>query len=191
MCATKSVIKASLYLSLFIVSSCARYVDTVRSYSNGYAKNDFFQFYPDSNVFRYKSNVVLTKDTERIYPKFFEVRLPKKIRFYEFIGSTDFSFYYDKGQTVFIKVNLEKSKISRDTVYNPTRDQLGELIESTAQTGNGKYNLNAIPFNEHRKHLVMQRGNATTLLYNIEDKNFDLFYGYISKFRFINIHGVD
>lgn len=186
MCTTKGVIKASLYLSLFIVSSCARYVDTVRSYSNGSAKNDFFQFYPDSNVFRYQSNVVLTRDTEKIYPKFFEVKLPKKIRYYEFIGSTDFSFYYDKGQTIFIEVNLEKNKISQDTVYNPSRDQLDEFIESTAQTGNEKYNLKAIPFNGNRKHLVMQRGNATILLYNVEDKNFDLFYEYISKFRFIN-----
>ena len=187
MSAIKIYINIALLIFLFSVCSCTtNYIDTVGNHSQIPVNSDFFQFYPDSNVFRYKSNIVLTKDTEKVYPKFFEVTLPKKIRYYTLIGSTDFSFYYDKNQVVFIKIDIEGTKSNTDTVYTPSREQLDEFIESEVRAGSGKYNLKNTSFNPSRKHLVMQKGDAAILLYNIEGKNLDLFSNYVGQFRFIN-----
>jgi hypothetical protein len=182
----KRFIHPSLFVLLFIISSCARYVDTGKYNSSEQIKYEFFRFFPDSNIFKYKSNVVLTRDTEKIYLKNFEVKLPKKIRYYELIGTTDFTFYYDKSQVIFIKVDHENKNIKQDTVYTPSKDQLNEIIDSEVKTESGKYDLKDIPFKEHRKNLIIQRGTAMILLCNIYDYNFPLFFEYVNSFKFIN-----
>src|SRR5438477_11918240 len=102
---------------MLVMSSCNRYIDVANGSTP--VEQSSLKFYTDSNLFTFKTNIVTTRDTEKIYPKFFEVALPKKIRYYEFINSSDFGFYYDKGQVIFIKIELEPKMRSQDTTYNP------------------------------------------------------------------------
>ena len=141
------------------------------------------KFYTDSNFFTFKTNLVLTRDTEKIYPKFFEVALPKKMKYYEFINSTDFSFYYDKGQVVFIKIELEKVS-NKDTTYTPTKEKLEEFIQSLSTNGN-KYDIKKIILSKGRRNTILNKGEATILLYNIVEDNYNQFFTYLSSLRFI------
>jgi hypothetical protein len=102
------------------------------------------------------------------------------------MGTTDFTFYYDKSQVIFIKVDHENKNIKQDTVYTPSKDQLNEIIDSEVKTESGKYDLKDIPFKEHRENLIIQRGTAMILLCNIYDYNFPLFFEYVNSFKFIN-----
>ncbi len=57
-------------LSIIVLQSCNRYIDksvgSVVPVQQGY-----MQFYSDSNILEYRSNVGLTRIQEKIYPKSF------------------------------------------------------------------------------------------------------------------------
>ncbi|QEC69296.1 hypothetical protein FRZ67_19025 [Panacibacter ginsenosidivorans] len=175
-----------LFLLFIIANSCNRYLDVVKNKSDVPVKQGSFEFYSDSNLLIYKSNVILTRDTEKIYPKSFTVRLPKKLRYYEFVGSSDFALYYDGGQVIFIKVDLENKEPTKDTVCTPSPNQLNEFIQSNLSTGNGKYDIKKISFYTGRKNTIIKKGGATILLYNIYPKDYDQFFDDVNKFRVIN-----
>lgn len=175
-----------LLLLIGFASSCNRYLDVIRYNDSVPMKQGFFEFYPDSNLLIYKSKVVLTSDAEKIYPKSFKVKLPKKLKYYELFGSSDFALYYDKGQVIFIKVDLENKKPAQDTVYTPSKEQLNEFIQFKISTGNGKYDIKEIPFHAERKNVIIEKGSAVILLYNIYEENYDLFFDYVNEFSFIN-----
>lgn len=171
---------------LIALSSCGGYLDTVKKTAIIPIKQGYFDFYPDSNLFTYKSSVVLTRDTEKIYPKSFSVKLPKNLKYYEFVSSSNFAFYYGKGEVIFIKVNLEGKESAEDTAFFPSQEKLQQFIEYELNTANNnKYDIKKIPFDKNRKTLLIRKGNATILLYNIQKGNYDLFYDYVSTFKFI------
>lgn len=168
-----------------IIVSCNRYIDLAKNKTHLPIMQGYFDFYPDSNILLYKTNVILTRDTEKIYPKAFKVRLPKRLRSYELSGSTDFGFYYDKKQVIFINIDLDNKEVKRDTTYSPNEDELNNFVLYKASTSNHKYNIKEIPMNSKRKQMFIKKGAATILLYNIEPKNYDLFYEYANGFSFI------
>lgn len=79
-------------LAVLSMGSCRPYIDATNG-SPPVQQGDL-KFYTDSNPFAFKSNFILTRDIEEVPPKFFEVTLPKKMRYYEFINSTDFAFFF-------------------------------------------------------------------------------------------------
>lgn len=182
-------LKSSSYLALLFICStivsCNRYIDRATSNDNVPERKGYFELYPDSNIFTYKTNVILTRDTEKIYPKAFKVKLPKGLKSYELTGSSDFSFYYQKKQVIFIRVDLENNKSNQDTSYSPTEDELEKFVQSKLTLTKSKYNIKEIPMNPKRRQMFIKKGEATILLYNIEPKNYDLFYGYVNSFSFI------
>jgi len=151
------------------LTACNRYIDKV------YAGKDIqhYYLYPflDSNIFRYKTNIILTRDTEKIYPKGFEVVLPKKMRFYEIMGSTDFSFYYDNKQVISMKIDPEKEWGEKDSIYSDIALGQVEKFINTVMTGGDKFDLKRIHPIPGRKHILLQKGHATILLYNILPTN--------------------
>lgn len=177
------------YPILFILitfTSCGRYLDTVKKTSIIPVKQGYFDFYPDSNLFTYRSSVVLTRDTEKIYPKSFSVKFPKNLKYYELVRSSNFAFYYDKGEVIFIKVDLENKVSAEDTIFFPSQEQLEQVIEYELNTANNnKYDIKKIPFDKHRKSSLIRKGDATILLYNIRKENYDLFYNFVNTFKFM------
>ena len=171
---------------IILLLSCNRYID--RSTGNNISvQQGHLNFYADSNVLVYKSNIGLTRDTEKVYPKAFKVKLPKKIKYYEFVGSTDFAFYYDNGQVVLIKVNLESPSLLQDTSYIPAEAELNRFIQlSSTGDNHRKYNAKEIASRADRINKVIAKGDATILLYNIVKKNENLFSNYLNSFSFLS-----
>lgn len=166
------------------ISSCNWYIDVTNESTS--IEQGTLKFYTDSNLFTYRTNIVATRDKEKVYPKFFEIKLPKKIKYYEFINSTDFGFYYDKGQVIFIKMELEPTAQTKDTTYTPSQRELEELIQSVLKTNGGKYDIKKIPAHKERRNVILIKGDATILLYNMADDNYKEFFDNVSSFKFIN-----
>lgn len=175
-----------IFFIVITLVSCGKYLDAVKKTSVIPVKQGYFDFYPDSNLFTYKSSVVLTRDTEKIYPKSFSVKLPKNIKYYEFVSSSNFAFYYGKEEVIFIKVNLEGKESTEDTALFPSQEKLQQFIEYELNTANNKkYDIKKIPFDKNRKTSLIKKGNATILLYNVQKGNYDVFYDYVSTFKFL------
>lgn len=178
----RSLILISVVLIAANLAACNRYIDKV------YTGNDiqYHYLYPflDSNIFRYKTNIILTRDTEKIYPKSFELILPKKMRFYEIMGSTDFSFYYDKKQVISMKIDLEKKEEGKDSIYSDIAlDQVEKFI-NTVMTGGGGFDLKKIKPVPGRKHVLLQKSHATILLYNILPGNIETYTRKAAQIKF-------
>ena len=181
-----SLISCVLLFALFsFLSSCNKYLDVSKSNSIP-IRQGFFEFYHDSNLLIYKTNVILTRDTEKIYPKSFKIKVPKKLKYYEFKSSSDFALYYDKGQVIFIKIDLDSKNAMNDTTYIPTREQLNEFIQFKTSIGDGKYDIKKIPLYQESKSAIIQKGDAVILLYNIHAENYNQFFEYVNEFKFIN-----
>lgn len=166
-----------------IFLSCNRYIDVSKENQIS-VQQGYFQFYRDSNVLVYKSNVALIRDTEKVYPKSFKVKLPKRIKHYEFVGSSDFAFYYGNNQVVFIKINLENGQLKQESFYVPSGEQLESFIQQVATDNNKKYDIKKIPSKAGRVSKIMVKGEATILLYNILENNEELFSNYLSSLTF-------
>lgn len=173
------------FFGLIVLSSCNRYIDTSKV-KNTPIDQGGLKFYPDSNLFIFKSNVIATRDKEKIYPKSFQVLLPKKIKFYEFVNSSDFGFYYEKGQVIFIKIELEPGVKSQDTTCSPSIEKAVELIQSDFNTGGNKNDIKTVAYYKGRRNALLIKGDATILLYNIVDGNYNSFFNYVNSFKFIN-----
>lgn len=171
-------------LVMLNMSSCNRYIDVAGGSSS--IEQGTLKFYADSNVFTYRTNIVATRDQEKVYPKFFEVALPKKIKYYEFINSSDFGFYYDKGQVVFIKIDLEPKRRRIDTAYTPLKKELEEFVQTELKTRRSKYDIKNISLIEGRRNIIITKGDATILLYNITSDNENQFLSHLNTFRFID-----
>ena len=174
-------------LPVIILLSCNRYID--KSPGNTIpVQQGYLQIYSDSNVLEYKSNIALTMDTEKLYPKSFRVQLPKRIKYYEFVGSTDFAFYYDKSQVVLIKIDLENKKSTPDTSYVPSEVELSRFIQqsSTSNSNHKKYNISEMTGLSDRINKIIRRGDAEILLYNIVKEKEGLFSDYLSRLTIID-----
>ena len=84
-----------------------------------------------------------------------------------------------------MRVDLE-SNATEDTMYIPKQDELENLIQSGLTLQKSKYNIKKIGFNESRKNVIIKKGAATILLYNIKSSEYDLFYKSANTFSFVN-----
>lgn len=169
---------------LLILLSCNRYVDTAIGNSVP-VQQGYLKFYSDSNVLEYKSSVGLTRDTESVYPKSFRVKLPKNIKYYEFVGSSDFSFYYDKSQVVLIKIDLENKKSIPDTSYVPSEVELDRFIQQSSSSNHKKYSIKEMSGLSDRINKIITKGDADILLYNVTQENESIFSAYLNSLVFI------
>jgi len=144
--------------------------------------------YTDSNVFVFKTKVYGTRDTEKIYPKFFEISLPKNIKYFRFMGQNEFEFYYSKKQVIYIKIDLEDKGMNKiDTVYSLSRNETYDLIhfDEYSRSDTSKYILQRISFKKSRKTTVVKKGAATILLYNIVPEKNPKFLDLVKQFKFL------
>ena len=65
-------------------------------------------------------------------------------------------------------------------------EKLEELIQSDFNTGGNKHDIKKVPFYKGRRNALLTMGDATILLYNIVDDNYNRFFNYVSSFKFIN-----
>jgi len=177
-----SVVFGLLSLLLFQASSCNRYIDKVTGERKVQIMQGNMTFYPDSNVLIYRSSVGLRMDSEILKPEPFYVKLPKGLKWYEIANSQSFVFYYSHQQVVAINIDLSNKAFMRDTIYEPTKAELDNFLNSST-SDHGKYDIRKIKFSPQRKQCVIKKEGATILLYNITSENFSEFSEYLKSFR--------
>jgi hypothetical protein len=173
-----------LALFMIVLSSCTHYIDQVKSQKSWPISDGKMEIFPDSNVLIYKSKVALKADKEVWYPKSFYTLFPKKLKWYEFLGDDNFSFYYDKDQVILISIDLQKSTDQPDSYYVPDNNEIDSLI-SKHPLPKAKYDVSRIGMIPGRKQYVIRRKSACILLYNIEEKNYDAFVNSVKAFTFL------
>ncbi|RXK85385.1 hypothetical protein [Filimonas effusa] len=188
MCNPKIVIGMFMVVFFSIMTSCRGYADTADGNTSIQMNNRYFQFYPDSNIFKYESNIALSRDEEKILPKAFKVKLPKGMISYEIIGSTDFCFFYEKKQVVYIKIDLEnKAFVNNESfIYTSKLDEVERLVQSKLVLGENKYDITKVRLIKDRKQLIMKKTGVSILLYNIKPDKLSLFRDYVSGITLLN-----
>jgi hypothetical protein len=174
-------------LLIGLCTGCSTYIDTVERNSPVPTVRGFMTSYPDSNVFVYKTNVILTRDTERITPRSFKLNLPKRLKHYEVVGSTDFVFYYDKHQALMLRILLEndgKSPLKRSEEV-PTKGEVEHMIDSKLTFGRARYDIKDLSYLTNRKHLMVKDKGVTFLLYNIDPGQYTLFVQCLNSFKWL------
>jgi len=179
---------AILYSSLFVVllgmTSCNRYIDKTTTERKIPIMQGSLTLYPDSNVFTYRSSILLKADNEVKTPKPFYVRVPKGLKWYGVENSQAFSFYYESGQVISIVIDLADNVVEKDSTFQPTKAEIEKYRIAFTAVANQKYNMWNIGYDQKRKQLLVKKGAATILLYNILPRNYDQFRSFIEGFKF-------
>lgn len=172
-----------LVLSIYN-TSCNRYFDAVAEKDKLPKTVGYLTIYPDSNLFLYKSNVALNRDIEKIYPKSFKITLPKDLKYYEVVGSTEFVFYYANNQAVMVKVDLDRksSAIKNYLSYVPNDQEIEQIVQSKLASAQSKYDIKKIRIPAKNKQYVVKEKGVFLLLYNIQPKNYDIFVKSLKSF---------
>lgn len=137
--------------------------------------------YDNYNLFLYDSNVTYLKDQEVTKPAHFEVRLPKKLKYFVGHNSSDFGFYYYDNQVIFIKTDFNKPNAR--TMYEPSKEELDHIVQSVLVTSNDKFDIKEITVSPSNKNMIIIKGNSLILLYNIEKNNIDKYISLVSTFK--------
>lgn len=175
-----------LFQFCVLFNSCNRYIDRIQKSTPLPASNSYFRFYTGRNHFEYQSNVLLTKDAENIVPKHFEINLPKDIKYYEIISSSNFAFYYGNDQVVFLKIDLESTKLRSDSIFDATDIEVRRFIEYEIITSRKeRYDIKEIPINRSRVTKFIRRDCAMIFLYNIKVDNYEMFLEHVKTFKFL------
>lgn len=99
----------------------------------------------------------------------FSIDLPKKLVSYEIDNGSDFGFYFDHGQVIFIKCFYNESISSKDTVYIPSRQELEDLIAHELMTTHGaKYDIKEMEYKPSRISTIIKKQNILILLFNVK-----------------------
>lgn len=180
-----SIAACILVLMLLQSSSCTRYIDKVTGKKSLQVMQGSITYYPDSNILIYRSNVGLSMDTMVLKPKPFYAKLPKDLVWSSMTNSQSFVFNYPRQQVVSIYIDLAFSTSVKDTTYVPHEAEMYDLINRSTLSYNKKYDIRKIRFIPRRKQLVIKKGAATILLYDITSEKFSTVSEYLKEFRFL------
>lgn len=169
---------------ILLISSCTRYIDKVSNQKVVAIQEGTLSMYPDSNVLVYRSSVGIKMDNEVREPKSFYTRIPKKLVWYELANSQTFAFYYKDQQAILIFIDKSDNITSNTPSFQPSKDEIASLL-STYSPNNKKYDIRTYKTRNDRKNLVLKKGAATILLYNIKPSNLQAYSGELQQFNFL------
>jgi len=168
-----------------VLSSCNHYIDQSKTLQSWPIMQGEMQFYPDSNVLEFKSNMVFRADTEKWPARSFYSQFPKGLIWYDFDYGASFIFYYSDKQVIAIWINIQNLPNKPDSIFVPSGDYVTEFRNAKLVPSGHKYNIREIPYMNNRKQVLIRRRDAMILLYNIKQRNFDNFLKKIETFKFI------
>jgi hypothetical protein len=143
-----------------------------------------FEEFNDFLLFKFRTNIVLKKDMEILKPTPFDLNLPKKIRYWEVINSSNFGFYYNQDQVVFVTTVSSNKLTKGDKVYIPQNKEIEDLInDDLATSGNHKWDIKNIAIKQGRKNLLIIDGETKIFLFNIKEKNFEYFLKLVKSYK--------
>ena len=139
--------------------------------------------YSNYLLFKHKSKIVLSKDKERFWPIGFKIQLPKRVKYWEAINSTNFGFYYRHNQVIFISTNSFYTKEPTiDSIFIPSKNEIEKIVDNLETSGHKKWDIKKMGIIKNRKNIVMKKGNTTILLLNIKNTRFDDYYSLVGSY---------
>lgn len=169
-----------IMLICLLFLSCASFVDVENE------RNDYFELlsFDDYNIFKKINQVGVSMDTVRYDRKDFEVKLPKNIIYYK--TGTYNIFEYSSKQIIVITSGEGKSKESTDWKFK--KDISDDILNFLDKYWTGKgYNFNYLEKSKKgRVSKIYSNQNTNILLFNIKDDNFEHFYNYVKKFKYLS-----
>jgi hypothetical protein len=170
---------------IFPFGSCSHYLDKATGTSFKDAQGSI-SYYPDSNVMTYSSNIGLKADGEILNPRHFVAILPKGLLYGEEDNSMSFGFYYSKNQVIAIHIILSDNyPKGSDSAFVPSSMQIDDFKDLSQLDSDHKHHLRKMEDRSSRKQLIIRKGPATILLYNILPQNLDKFTRCMQQFRFL------
>lgn len=169
---------------LFGLISCSNFLDKVSKSKALPVKEGYLYYYGDKNVLIYKSTVRLKADSEVFMPPSFKVDLPIGMKFYEINEPADFVIYYSKQQVFYIHIDRDSNN-NIDTAYTPDENELDDFILGKLTMRKYKYDIKRIKPSKARRNIVLKKGHASILLYNITPNQFENFLRSAKSFSFL------
>jgi hypothetical protein len=170
---------------MWSATSCSHYIDNAKSNSSIKVADGTLAVYPDSNVLNFRSTTGIAMDNERHSPIPFITRLPKGIKWWDMSLPYWFVFYYDNNQTVVIDIDYRDPGAAGSASYVPGEAGIDSVKRQTHADGDKRYDLRRISTDSERKTLMIRKGAARILLYNIKPARFDAFVADLNGFRFV------
>jgi hypothetical protein len=161
-----------------LLSCNNKYLD-VKGYKIS-SKEFVLESHKDFNTFYNVSNVINTMDTLKILPVKFKITLPKNILYHEVLGNTDFAFYYDNKQTIFIKV-LNYS----DEKANSYEANVESFVQNNLHTSGSKFDILKDRLLDSRTSKILSKKRIKILLFNIQKKNVKDFEEKVNNLEFL------
>ena len=174
-----------IFILNMALSSCNRYIDQYRTLKSWPIMQGQMDFYPDSNVLNFKSNMIFRADTEQWPAKPFYMQFPKQLKWYDFDYGSSFVFYFPNKQVIAVWINLMNQPNKPDSVYVPSEDEVETFRNAKLMVSDHKYNIRAMPYMADRKQLMMRQKDAMILLFNIEQKNYETFLKRVQTFKLL------
>ncbi|RAJ83456.1 hypothetical protein CLV59_103424 [Chitinophaga dinghuensis] len=171
-------------LMVVILNACSHRIDKVSKSVTGSVMQGEMNYYSDSNILIYRSNVKLTADKEIFNPKSFYAKLPKGIACWTFSNSSSFIFLYPHNQAIAINVRLDNISLS-DTTFIPNELEIDSFLNREI-SGSNNCDVRKIRIRSNRKQCFIQKGAATIFLYNIAKTRFSKYVDDLQQFRFLD-----
>jgi hypothetical protein len=143
-----------IFLIVLNLFGCSHYIDS-KVTGRQTPSNSGLISYDSYNLFLYDSDVTHSKDREITKPVHFEVHLPKKLKYFVGHNGSDFGFYYDGNQVIFIKTDFNKP--DGRTMYEPSKEELDHLIQFALVTSNDKFDIKEIAASPSNKNMIIIR----------------------------------
>lgn len=165
-------------LSILLVS-CASYLDK-KSIVNVHFELNVFK---DFNIYKEIHFVHEKRDKEIYYINDFQIRLPKKIVFFQ-TGTYDF-FEYPSKQIIVIRSGYRNIKNQNWELREATRNEILNYLDDF--WSEREYNSSILEDqSKNRITKVYSNNNTIIVLFNIKEENFKAFLTEIKDFEYIN-----
>ena len=150
-------------------------------------KYDSLKVYPDSSIYIYSSPFIARADTQSIYPQHFRIKLPPDLRHASIADMDEFGFLFKKKQVIYIYLNRDAANTGDTTFTITNEEEIDILLHDKLAAINHKkpLNIGRNPYSTNRTTMIIKKGNATILLYNVTKKEQTRFFTYAGSFTFL------
>lgn len=134
-------------------------------------------------LFKYKSDIYVSRGTEKRYPKAFEIEVPHELKEYDFINFSEFALYFSQKQAILIITPLfEPIYEEKDTFYFPVKEELISFIEDDFDLVENKYFRKKNIILEGRKNAILSKDSTRIVLLNIQPQEFNKYLDFAKTF---------
>ena len=178
--------RIAVTIIIFIIfTSCKSYIDMQNSSEIIDYKTLKFHPFPNYNLLESRRTIFATADSQIYFPQLFDVRIPKKIKTWAYLGNVLY-IEYDQKQIIAIDtdyLNNDKQAGSWSLVEDEDLIKRYRQDYFTRNDRNFDYDI-SIPL--HTTTFLYSDGKTKILFYNIKNENFIDFAKVRDTYKYVN-----